>query len=302
MSNQVLFLYYFVDRLGDESSRMVKYILIAFVVVIIAVGVLKLGSQKKVKMEIKMPIGTVSSYSESSSGSSSGGHRSTDVKLSRNKQKGLVIYSKAHWHSDDDTVEEYYVSLAIFEEITKIIAEKKLYLAEKLPMSEEVILDAATRSVFVNYDSKERFRYSDNQQLTKEVRETEKMIDGVISKYVAIGERIPTIVPRRLVDEDDGIPIRKTTSLHVNSIRETGIHFEIANHSGKDLPIKGDITFYKQEGDEFVLYREFVDAIDEVYTNGYKCDEYYSVETEDFFEPGTYKAVVGELEDVFEVK
>lgn len=269
--------------------------------VVIIVAIAASTSKKETVEEVNEFTGTVTAFSESSSGDMNGGYKSLDVEYTKDKTKVIATYASAVWHSDDDTIEQYYVSQEVFSEITKIINDTKLYLAEKLPNSEEFVCDGATTSVYVNYDDGKKFRYSTSQDLTKEVYAAEKEIKAVIAKYVEQGEKIPTVVPRRVYGSDYELNTEES-SLHVKYSRGNRLYFEISNVSDQDITIDGKLTLYKLVDGKYHDYLVIEDAASEAYEAHSTSTDSAKLSSVGAFEPGMYKAVVGELEDVFEVK
>lgn len=279
-------------------KKMMKYLLVVcLIVAIVVIAILCLKKNTRVVYD-----GKITYFSESSSGDMSGGHKSTIVKYAKDKQKVIVIYSSAKWHSDDDTVIEYYVSPKIFDELTEIVNRTKLYNAENLPDSGEIILDGATRRVTVDYDDRKRFSYSSNQKLTEKVYETEKEINFVIAKYCEGGEKIPTVIARKLYDENTGLE-SCDLGLHISSINGCYLYYKIINSSGSDFLTDGKLSIYKLVDGEYVEYLVCDDVVDKSFASGvgYGYDEYVELEKENILEAGTYKAVIGNLEDIFDV-
>lgn len=252
-------------------------------------------NEPKVVEENPYP-GQVVSFSRNSSGDMLGGHKSIELKYSADQARGVVIYSNAECHNQDAKIEEYYVSKDIFNDITRIISEEKFYLAKDLPRSEFEVLDGATTSVTVRYDDRKSFSYNSNQELNDQVCDTCNKILALIKEATNQLERIPTIVYREAIEEKEGL------QLHISDIEGCYVHYKVENNSSTPDVLANELIFLKGEKDQFQQYAKFELEEEKNIRNYIKYDFSIRVDKENFFETGRYKAILGDAEDIFEVK
>ncbi len=245
--------------------------------------------------------GNVISFEQNISGNELGGHRSFNVKYALDNERAIVIRSSADCHSDDAKITEHFVDKKIFEDMTKIILENKLYKAPECPNSDIEVCDGDSCSITVSYDNRNRFSYSDSKILTKEMEKAEKEIFSLIKSYETQGVRIPTIVSRNAMEKLDNTEIGKR-SLHIERVEGKYLYFEIWNGIDEEFTMESDMRIYKLVNDEYKEYSTIEKAFEGEISAIYNYDTSVKVNKEDYFEPGIYKAVLAKLEDAFEVK
>ncbi len=238
------------------------------------------------------------SYNCSSSGDMKGSQSSTEIFL-LNEEKAKCVYFYKDYFSDVPEVKEYIVSSKIFEELSEIYVENKIYRWEKLPKSKIVVLDGATTSYSFK-SGKNYSRYSTSQITPKNYRGIIEKISEIILKYVKEGELLPNIKADELTQEEmyqrrnptDGKVTLAIDCCYSSTYNKNGrLCFLVKNGTDEEIIRGKNVSLFK--GDETIPVYENNDRyVTSIYPN--RSGEQY-IDLESPLELGKYTLKVDDL-------